>query len=106
MNDSILAGPAKSLPLDYSGISDVMVYDIARHRATVLSSMLLRRARDAETSEEREHWETCRRLLKKHARALSPEDRAEIIAQIALWRIEEHALDSPPTPPRLPTPTD
>ena len=92
MSQTILTAPAPQARPDYSGVSDAMLYDIARHNASVLSAGLLNLARNAKDDEDRGHWVARRRLVKQQARVLNPEDRAEIIAQNEVWRLENLAL--------------
>lgn len=66
---------------DYTHISDAMLYDIAQHTASVLSSKLLNLIGSASDNAEREHWEDRRRLVKQQTKTLNPEDYAGIIAQ-------------------------
>lgn len=42
-----------------------MLYDIARHNASVLSAGLLNLARNAKDDEDRGHWVARRRLVKQ-----------------------------------------
>ena len=92
MSQTILTAPAAQARPDYTGISDAMLYDIARHNASILSAKLLRLSDTAGSDEMRDHWAARRRLVKQQARALNPEDRAEIIAQDEVWRLEKLAL--------------
>ncbi|MEV7527339.1 MULTISPECIES: hypothetical protein [Microbacteriaceae] len=76
----------------FERVSDAMVYDIARHTASVLSSILLNRKNDAADDAERDHWAARRRLVKQQIRALDADDRAGLIAQDEVWRLEKLAL--------------
>lgn len=73
-------------------VEDVVLYDMARHRATVLSSLLLQRQRAAGSEFDREHWAARRRLVKQQAKSMSAEDRAGVIAQHQAWSHEIQAL--------------
>lgn len=73
-------------------IEDVVLYDMARHRASVLSSLLLQRQRSATTGFHRRHWRARRRLVKQQAKTMSAEDRAGMIAQHQAWSHEIQAL--------------
>ncbi|CAG7600792.1 hypothetical protein ACFPZL_02115 [Leucobacter soli] len=92
MSQTILTAPAPQARPDYSGVSDAMLYDIARHNASVLSAKLMRLSDAADSDEMREHWAARRRLVKQQARVLNPEVRAEIIAQDEVWLLEKLAL--------------
>lgn len=74
-------------------VDDVALYDITRQAATLLSSMLLARRRAASTELEREHWAARRRLVKRQADALDPQDRAELVAQQQAWAHEIVVLE-------------
>lgn len=92
MSQNLLTADAPRTRPDYSHISDAMVYDIARHTASVLSSMLLNLSDAATDDAERGHWTARRRLVKQQVNALDPDDRTGIIAQDEVWRLEKLAL--------------
>lgn len=77
---------------DFTHVSDVMLYDIARHTASLLASILLNRQRTATDDAEREHWVARERLVMQQVRALDPDDRAGLIAQNEAWGDEARAL--------------
>lgn len=88
-------GTASELPRvrpNFDHVSDAMLYDIARHTASVLSSGLLARKNAASDDAEREHWAARRRLVKQQVRALVPTDRSGLIAQEEAWEDETRAL--------------
>lgn len=91
MSDTTLTH-APQARTDFSHISDAMLYDIARHTGSVLSSILLNRKNDAVDAAERDHWAARRRLVKQQVRALDADDRAGLIAQDEVWRLEKLAL--------------
>lgn len=96
MSDTILTQTAQApheRP-DFEHVSDAMLYDIARHTASVLSSMLLTLKNDAADGAERDHWAARRRLVKQQVQALDTDDRAGLIAQDEVWRLEKLALTS------------
>ncbi len=96
MSDTILTQTAQApheRP-DFDQVSDAMLYDIARHTASVLSSMLLNLKNDAADDGERDHWAARRRLVKQQVQALDADDRAGLIAQDEVWRLEKLALTS------------
>ncbi|WP_424441759.1 hypothetical protein [Microbacterium sp.] len=70
----------------------MMLYDIARHTASVLASLLLNRRRGAGDEAEREHWAARERLVMQQVKALDPDDRAGLIAQDEAWEDEARAL--------------
>lgn len=84
--------PAPYTRHNFDHVSDVMLYDIARHTASVLSSVLLNLADGATDDAERGHWAARRRLVKQQMRALDVHDRAGLIAQDEVWRLEKLAL--------------
>lgn len=92
MSRTLLTADAPRTRPDYTHISDAMLYDIARHTASVLSSTLLNLSDAAADDAEREHWEARRRLIKQQTKALDPDDRAVMIAQDEVWRLEKLAL--------------
>lgn len=94
MSHPTLTTAAKTPPTrpDYDHISDAMLYDIARHTASVLSSILLNLKNDASDDAEREHWAARRRLVKQQIKTLDVNDRVGIIAQDEVWRLEKLAL--------------
>lgn len=92
MSQTILTAPAPQARPDYTTVSDAMLYDIARHNASVLSAKLLKLSEGADTDQMREHWDARRRLVKQQTRTLNPDDRAEMIAQDEVWRLEKLAL--------------
>lgn len=83
---------------DEHHVDDVALYDITQQAATLLSSMLLARKRHAGDELEREHWAARRRLVKRQAAALNPDDRAELVAQQQAWAHEIQALEAQPVP--------
>ncbi|HWK20924.1 MAG TPA: hypothetical protein VNR37_09195 [Microbacteriaceae bacterium] len=83
---------------DEHHVDDVALYDITRQAATLLSSILLARKQAAGDELEQEHWAARRRLVKRQAAALNPEDRAELVAQQQAWAHEIQALDAQPVP--------
>ncbi len=94
MSNTILtadAPVARTRP-DFTHVSDVMLYDIARHTASLLASILLNRQRTATDDAEREHWAARERLVIQQVRALDPDDRAGLIAQNEAWEDEASAL--------------
>lgn len=91
MSDTILTQTPQARA-DFEHVSDAMVYDIARHTASVLSSILLTRKNTAADDAERDHWAARRRLVKQQVRALDADDRAGLIAQDEVWRLEKLAL--------------
>lgn len=95
MSHPTLTATAKTPPTrpDYDHVSDVMLYDIARHTSSVLSSILLSLKNDASDDAEREHWAARRRLVKQQVKTLDVNDRAGIIAQDEVWRLEKLALN-------------
>ena len=81
MTDPIrTASPVRGRP-DFTHVSDVMLYDIARHTASLLLSLFLNRQREAADEAEREHWAARERLVIRNVEALDPADRAGLIAQ-------------------------
>lgn len=95
MSHTILTGAAETPPVrsGFDHVSDAMLYDIARHTASVLSSLLLNLKNEASDVAEREHWAARRRLVKKQITTLDVHDRAGIIAQDEVWRLEKLALN-------------
>jgi hypothetical protein len=94
MSDTMLTAeaPAPRTRPDFTHVSDVMLYDIARHTASLLASILLNRQRDATDDAEREHWAARERLVMQQVQALDPDDRAGLIAQNEAWEDEADAL--------------
>jgi hypothetical protein len=94
MSDTLVNVPVslRHTGAGFAGVSDVMVYDIARHTASVLSSLLLSRKNQSVDGVEREHWAARRRLVKQQVAALDAGDRAGVIAQDEVWRLEKLAL--------------
>lgn len=94
MSHTILTAevPAPRARPNYSHISDAMLYDIARHTASVLSAILLNLCDAVQDDAEREHWEARFRLVAQQTKALDPDDRAGMIAQDEVWRLEKLAL--------------
>lgn len=77
---------------DFTHVSDVMLYDIARHTASLLIAELIARSDAATDESDRERWEARLRLVDEQAAALNPADRAGLIAQNEAWDDESHAL--------------
>ncbi len=77
---------------DFTHVSDVMLYDIARHTASLLIAELLTRSDAAPDESDRERWEARLRLVDEQVAALNPADRAGLIAQNEAWDDESHAL--------------
>jgi len=77
---------------DFSRVSDVMLYDIARDTATVLQSIQLNRQRAAANEAEREYWVARGWLVRQQIKALSVDDRAGMIAQEGAWDDEARGL--------------
>lgn len=92
MSDTMLTAPVPRTRPDFTHVSDVMLYDIARHTASLLASILLNRQRAATDDAEREHWAARDRLVMQQVQALKPDDRAGLIAQNEAWEDEAHAL--------------
>ncbi|WP_028707706.1 hypothetical protein [Propionicicella superfundia] len=94
MSNTILTAgaPAARTRPDFTHVSDVMLYDIARHTASLLTSILLGRQRAATDDADREHWVARERLVMQQVRALDPDDRAGLIAQNEAWEDEASAL--------------
>ncbi|MGO1560444.1 hypothetical protein CZ771_00095 [Actinomycetales bacterium JB111] len=84
--------PAPRTRPDFTHVSDVMLYDIARHTASLLTSLFLNRQRDATDDAEREHWAARERLVMRQVQALNPDDRAGLIAQNEAWVDEDRVL--------------
>lgn len=91
MSDTKQAAEARPRP-DFTHVSDAMLYDIARHTASLLTSLFLNRQRDATDDAEREHWAARERLVMQQVQALDPDDRAGLIAQNEAWQDEDRAL--------------
>lgn len=95
MSNAILtadAPVARKRP-DFTHVSDVMLYDIARHTASLLIAELIARCDAAAMDEsDREQWEARLRLVDEQVAALNPDDRAGLIAQNEAWDDESHAL--------------
>ncbi|MDR0594850.1 MAG: hypothetical protein LBG60_16700 [Bifidobacteriaceae bacterium] len=89
-----LAGPP-AMWEDPRIVEDVVLYDMARHQASVLSALLLERARATAGDYGRDHWEARRRLVRRQAEALDVDDRAGLIAQHQAWACEIRALAGP-----------
>jgi hypothetical protein len=100
MSDTIAAVPAMGARSGFDHVSDVMVYDIARHTASVLCSVLLVLKDTAGSDTVREHWAARRRLVKQQVKTLDVADRAGMIAQNEGWMLEKLALTGPWMPPR------
>ncbi|MCL6423573.1 hypothetical protein Bequi_09280 [Brachybacterium sp. JHP9] len=77
---------------DFTHVSDVMLYDIARHTASLLIAELIARADAATDESDQEQWEARLRLVDEQVSALNPDDRAGLIAQNEAWDDESHAL--------------
>ncbi len=77
---------------DFTHVSDVMLYDIARHTASLLIAELIARTDAATDESDREQWEARLRLVDEQVAALNPDDRAGLIAQNEAWDDESHAL--------------
>ena len=84
--------PAVRTRPDFTHVSDVMLYDIARHTASLLTALFLNRQRDSTDDAEREHWVARERLVMRQVQALDPDDRAGLIAQNEAWADEDRAL--------------
>lgn len=94
MNNAMLtaeAPVARTRP-DFTHVSDVMLYDIARHTASLLIAELIARSDSAQNQDDRERWEARLRLVDEQVAALHPGDRAGLIAQNEAWDDESHAL--------------
>ena len=80
-------------PKGQVGLTIALQNDANKAVAALLASRRLNvEARNAKDDEDRGHWVARRRLVKQQARVLNPEDRAEIIAQNEVWRLENLAL--------------
>ncbi len=77
---------------DFTHVSDVMLYDIARHTASLLIAELIARSDAATGESDRERWGARLRLVDEQVAALNPADRAGLIAQNEAWDDESHAL--------------
>ena len=88
----IADAPAPRTRPDFTHVSDVMLYDIARHTASLLIAELIARADAATNESDREQWEARLRLVDEHVAALNPDDRSGMIAQNEAWDDESHAL--------------
>lgn len=94
MSNTILTAdaPAARTRPDFTHVSDVMLYDIARHTASLLIAELIARSDAATDESDRERWEARLRLVDEQVAALNPADRAGLIAQNEAWDDESHAL--------------
>lgn len=94
MSHTMLTGdaPAARTRPDFTHVSDVMLYDIARHTASLLIAELLARVVAADDEVERDRWEARVRLVDEQVAAMNPDDRAGLIAQNEAWDDESHAL--------------
>jgi len=94
MSNTVLTAdaPVARVRPDFAHVSDVMLYDIARHTAFLLIAELLARVDTAANESDRERWEARLRLVDEQIAVLNPADRAGLIAQNEAWDDESHAL--------------
>lgn len=88
MSETITRNEDMSIASKYDNIYDEMVYDIARHTASVLSSALLNKINASKSDADREYWEARRRIVKNQVKALDVSDRMGLIAQDQVWKKE------------------
>ncbi len=92
MSDTNLTQPPQARA-DFEHVSDAMVYDIApAHRLGALLDPAQPQERRRRRCRARHHWAARRRLVKQQVRALDADDRAGLIAQDEVWRLEKLAL--------------
>ena len=74
MSNTILTAdaPAARTRPDFTHVSDVMLYDIARHTASLLIAELIARSDAATDESDRERWEARLRLVDEQVAARRP----------------------------------